>query len=494
MKRLDSALAGASRGARLASQLLSFGRRQPLAPKVINLSRLIGEMDHLLRRSLGDAIEIDTVVGPELWNTLVDPSNVENALLNLAINARDAMDGRGKLTIELGNAVLDDQYASDEFDVEAGQYVMLAVSDTGSGMTPETLAKAFDPFFTTKPEGRGTGLGLSMVYGFVKQSGGHIRIYSEPGSGTTIRIYLPRSLSDEEDPSLEDNSLPIAGGQESILVVEDDEGVRDITVSLLTELGYRVLKARDAESGLAIIESGVSVDVLFTDVVMPGALKSSDLATKAKERIPHLAVLFTSGYTENSIVHGGRLDPGVSLLSKPYTREALARKIRSVIEQTGSGRSRATAVLGEIEPAASTPTTPPTLPRPDATGLTEDDAQDPAVLRVLLVEDEALIRISTADYLQDSGMTVIEAGSAQEALAEVDENGFDILVTDVHLPDMSGLQLTLAVREKWPGVPVIFATGDRDVPGSEVLANKDLIVKPYDYDLLARKIRAMVGR
>jgi PAS domain S-box-containing protein len=494
MKRLDSALAGASRGARLASQLLSFGRRQPLAPKVINLSRLIGEMDHLLRRSLGDAIEIDTVVGPELWNTLVDPSNVENALLNLAINARDAMDGRGKLTIELGNAVLDDQYASDEFDVEAGQYVMLAVSDTGSGMTPETLAKAFDPFFTTKPEGRGTGLGLSMVYGFVKQSGGHIRIYSEPGSGTTIRIYLPRSLSDEEDPSLEDNSMPIAGGQESILVVEDDDGVRDITVSLLTELGYRVLKARDAESGLAIIESGVSVDVLFTDVVMPGALKSSDLATKAKERIPHLAVLFTSGYTENSIVHGGRLDPGVSLLSKPYTREALARKIRSVIEQTGSERSRAAAVPEETKPAACTPTAAKSIPGPDATELTDDDAQDPAVLRVLLVEDEALIRISTADYLQDTGMTVIEAGSAQEALAEVDENGFDILVTDVHLPDMSGLQLTLAVREKWPGVPVIFATGDRDVPGSEVLANKDLIVKPYDYDLLARKIRSMVGR
>jgi PAS domain S-box-containing protein len=468
-RRVNGALAGAARGARLASQLLSFGRRQPLEPKVINLSRLIREMDHLLRRSLGEAIEIDTIVSGGLWNTLVDPSNVENALLNLAINARDAMDGQGKLTIELGNAFLDDEYARSTFDVKAGQYVMLAVSDTGTGMTPDVLSKVFDPFFTTKPDGKGTGLGLSMVYGFVKQSGGHIKLYSEPGSGTTVRIYLPRSL-EAEDVVMDSLGGQATGGSETILVVEDDEAVRDVTVSLLAELGYRVLKARDADSGLAIVESGVPIDLLFTDVVMPGRLKSRDLARKAKERLPMLGILFTSGYTENSIVHGGRLDPGVNLLSKPYTREALARKIRHAIEQARG--DEVSAVEDKTEQRAPTPVTD--LP-----------------ITVLLCEDEALIRISTADFLQDSGMNVVEAGTAIEAIAAAESHPIDVLVADVHLPDMSGLDLTLKLRETLPNLPVIFATGDRNVPGSEGLKDTMLITKPYDYDTLANRIRAM---
>jgi PAS domain S-box-containing protein len=474
-RRINSALAGASRGARLASQLLSFGRRQPLSPKVINLRRLIRDMDHLLRRSLGEAIEIDTIVGGGLWNTLVDPSNVENALLNLAINARDAMNGQGKLTIELGNAYLDDEYARHAFDVETGQYVMLAVTDTGVGMSPDILEKVFDPFFTTKPEGKGTGLGLSMVYGFVKQSGGHIKIYSEPGNGTTIRIYLPRSM-EEEDVTVENQSGPASGGSETVLVVEDDDAVRDITVSLLTELGYRVLKARDADSGLAIVESGVPIDLLFTDVVMPGRLKSSDLARKAKERLPGLAVLFTSGYTENSIVHGGRLDAGVNLLSKPYTREALARKIRQVLEQ-----GRDTSVWRWKDPANA-----------QADPAKDGAAQAPRPITVLLVEDEALIRISTADFLQDVGMVVVEAGSAGEAMAAASEKPVDILVTDVHLPEMSGLDLALKLRETVPALPVIFATGDRNVPGAENIPGMTLLVKPYDYSQLESRIRAMV--
>ncbi len=470
-RRLGSALSGASRGARLASQLLSFGRRQPLAPKVVNLGRLVREMDHLIRRSLGEAIEIDTIVGGGLWNTQVDPSNVENALLNLAINARDAMDGRGRLTIELGNAYLDDHYAQNAFDVVAGQYVMLAVSDTGSGMPAEVLARAFDPFFTTKPEGKGTGLGLSMVYGFVKQSGGHINIYSELGSGTTVRIYLPRSM-EAEDILTEEVGGSVAGGSETILVVEDDESVRDITVSLLSELGYKVLKARDADSGLAIIESGVSIDLLFTDVVMPGRLKSSELARKAKERRPDIEVLFTSGYTENSIVHGGRLDPGVNLLSKPYARETLARKIRMLLDKAK-----------ERAPQMETATT---------TGTGETGGPPPSI-RVLLCEDEALIRISPADYLQDFGMTVVEAGNAKEALDAVDGAAIDILVTDVHLPDMNGLDLLHRMRETHPTLPVIFATGDMHVPGSEGLHKASLITKPYDYDQLAKRIRDLVG-
>ncbi|MBW6422775.1 PAS domain-containing protein [Rhizobium sp. XQZ8] len=482
-KRITSALSGASRGARLASQLLAFGRRQPLSPKAVNLSRLIREMDHLLRRSLGEAIEIDTIVGGGLWNTLADSSNVENALLNLAINARDAMNGQGKLTIELGNAYLDDEYARHTFDVESGQYVMLAVTDTGTGMTPEILEKVFDPFFTTKPEGKGTGLGLSMVYGFVKQSGGHIKIYSEPGNGTTVRIYLPRTM-EEEDAVAEMTAGIASGGSETILVVEDDEAVREITVSLLSELGYRVLRARDADSGLAIIESGVPIDVLFTDVVMPGRLKSRDLAKKAKERLPHLGVLFTSGYTENSIVHGGRLDPGVNLLSKPYTREALARKIRQIIDASREGAPPRWPERPLSVPVPATET--PVVPEPVAAAI--------GPVTILLVEDEALIRISTADFLQDAGMNVVEAGSGQEAISEVAGRSVDILVTDVHLPEMSGLQLALKLRETLPDLPVIFATGDRNVPGSEELGNTALITKPYDYEQLASRIRAMLPR
>ncbi|MCJ8518468.1 PAS domain S-box-containing protein [Pseudorhizobium tarimense] len=469
-RRVAGALAGAARGARLASQLLSFGRRQPLEPKVINLSRLIREMDHLLRRSLGESIEIDTIVGGGLWNTHVDPSNVENALLNLAINARDAMAGQGKLTIELGNAFLDDEYARKAVDVKPGQYVMLAVTDTGTGMTPDILEKVFDPFFTTKPDGKGTGLGLSMVYGFVKQSGGHIKIYSEPGSGTTVRIYLPRSM-EAEDVVTDSLTGSVTGGSETVLVVEDDEAVREVTVSLLSELGYKVLKARDADSALAIVESGVPIDLLFTDVVMPGRLRSRDLARKAKERLPMLGLLFTSGYTENSIVHGGRLDPGVNLLSKPYTREALARKIRQVLEQI---RDRSGLPPSSLTPAG------------EATA-----AQD-LPITVLLCEDEALIRISTADFLQDAGMNVVEAGTSGEAIAAAQSHPIDILVTDVHLPDMSGLDLILKLRETLPQLPVIFATGDRAVPGSEVLERTALITKPYDYDLLATRIKSLV--
>lgn len=472
-RRLNNALAAASRGARLASQLLSFGRRQPLAPKVVNLGRLVRDMDHLVRRSLGEAIEIDTIVSGGLWNTLVDLSNVENALLNLAINARDAMDGRGRLTIELGNAYLDDRYAQNAFDVEAGQYVMLAVSDTGCGMPPEVLERAFDPFFTTKPEGKGTGLGLSMVYGFVKQSGGHINIYSEQGAGTTVRIYLPRSMQ-AEDVLAEDTAGEIAGGTETVLVVEDDDAVREVTVATLSELGYKVLKARDADAGLAIIESGVPIDLLFTDVVMPGKLKSSELARKARERRPDMEVLFTSGYTENSIVHGGRLDPGVNLLSKPYARETLARKIRMLLDKAKERvASRGPSNTGRA-------------------GLSSE-ATVPSSIRILLCEDEALIRISTADYLQDAGMVVVEAGTGREAMDAIDGAAIDILVTDVHLPDMNGLDLICRLREKHPHLPVIFATGDLHVPGSEALEQAELVTKPYDYDDLIARIRGMLG-
>jgi len=329
-RRLQNAMAAVTRGSKLAAQLLSFARRQSLEPRALNLGRIIRGMDDLLRRALGEAIEIETVIAGGLWNTFVDPTQIETALLNLAVNARDAMGGRGKLTIEAGNARLDDHYAAKHVEVNAGQYVMVAVTDTGCGMPPEVAERVFDPFFTTKAPGEGTGLGLSMVHGFVKQSGGHIKIYSELGHGTTVRVYLPRSRL-REDEQIEVAGGLVVGGSEAILLVEDDENVRAVTAEMLSDLGYRVLRARNADAAMIVIESGASIDLLFTDVVMPGALGARELARQAQLRLPALRVLFTSGYTDNAIAHGGRLDDGVELLSKPYTQEELARKLRKVL-------------------------------------------------------------------------------------------------------------------------------------------------------------------
>ena len=331
--RLRNAITGVSRGAKLASQLLAFGRRQSLMPHVVNLGGLIRNMDDMLRRALGGAIEIETIIGGGLWNTFVDPVQFETSVINLAINARDAMEGRGRLTIEAGNASLDDNYAARYVDVAPGQYVMIAVTDSGSGIAPAILDRVFDPFFTTKPEGRGTGLGLSMVYGFVKQSGGHMKIYSEVAHGTTVRIYLPR-CPQPEDVLPEVKALPIKGGSETVLIVEDDEDVRATAAEMLIELGYDVLKAKDADGAMAIIESGVAIDVLFTDVIMPGKIRSTELAHRAQQKLPRLAVLFTSGYTDNAMLHGDILDRDANVLNKPYTREDLAMKLRQIISES----------------------------------------------------------------------------------------------------------------------------------------------------------------
>lgn len=332
-RRVQNAIASVRRGAKLAGHLLAFGRRQTLEPKVVNLGRFVASMDDMLQRALGETVRVQTTVADDLWNTSADLAQVENAVLNLAINARDAMNGFGQLTVEIGNASLDDAYAQAHAEVEAGEYVMLAVSDTGSGMQPDVMAQAFDPFYTTKPEGKGTGLGLSMVYGFVKQSGGHVKIYSEPGNGTTVKVYLPRSREAEQLPAPVDPH-PAVGGTETILIAEDDDQVRGTAVETLQELGYKVLVATNGEEGLAIVKSGVKIDLLFTDAVMPGSVPSTELARQAREHLPGIAVLFTSGYTQNAIVHGGRLDPGVELLSKPHSREDLARRIRAALKKS----------------------------------------------------------------------------------------------------------------------------------------------------------------
>jgi CheY-like chemotaxis protein len=334
--RLRNALYGAERAAQLTRQLLAFARRQPLAPKVVNLSRLVTDMADLLRRTLGESIEVETVVAGGLWNTIADPAQVESALLNLALNARDAMANGGRLTVEINNASLDEAYARTAREVTPGQYVMLAVTDTGEGMSDEVRARVFEPFFTTKTDGKGTGLGLSMVYGFVKQSNGHIQVYSEVGQGTTVKIYLPRSRQAEDVADIAPAPSAEVDKRRTILVVEDEEAVREAALAILDELGYRRLEAGDAVSALALVEGGAEVDLVFTDVVMPGPLRTREFAQRLKELRPALPVLFTSGYTDNAIIHQGRLDEGVHLISKPYAKADLARRIAQLLATPGA--------------------------------------------------------------------------------------------------------------------------------------------------------------
>ena len=441
-KRLRNAIHGADRAAQLTRQMLAFARRQPLEPKVVNLGRLVGDMAEMMRRTIGEAVEVETVIGGGLWNTIADPAQVESAVLNLAINARDAMPGGGKLTIELANTSLDDVYALRDREIVPGQYVMLAVSDTGEGMAAETVARVFEPFFTTKPDGKGTGLGLSMVYGFVKQSNGHVQIYSEPGSGTTVKIYLPRSRKAEEAAP----ETPIVGsiGQDQVvLVVEDEEAVRTAAVAMLEDMGYRCLQASGASAALEIVQSGEAVDLLFTDVVMPGPLKTRDFVAQAEALRPGLPVLYTSGYTENAIVHHGRLDQGVSLLSKPYSRNDLARKVAALI-----GATRST---------------------------------------VLVVEDDGLVRAAAIDMISELGFAVVGVEDALAALAHLESGArIDVLFTDVGLPGMRGPALAAAARDIRPDIKVVFASGYGETEETGAVHGALHLAKPYQRQSLAK--------
>ena len=316
------------RGAELTHHLLAFARKQPLEPRIVNIDELIVGMDHLLRRSLGEHIQIELVHAEVPWLTLIDPAQLESALLNLCLNARDAMPKGGKLIIETASMQLTEDYVEGFSDLIAGDYVMLAVTDNGSGISAKALPRVFEPFFTTKEMGKGTGLGLSMVYGFVKQSNGHARIYSEPGEGTTVKLYFPRLLKVEGQASSTIVATDAEGGGETILLVEDDKLVREFSHSQLLALGYRILEASNGKEALQILAQDIHIDLLFTDVVMPGGIGGKQLADTAVEARPDLKVLFTSGYTENAIIHHGRLDPGVNLLSKPYRVADLARAVR----------------------------------------------------------------------------------------------------------------------------------------------------------------------
>ncbi|MHA7061784.1 response regulator [Azospirillum argentinense] len=453
---VDNALAAVDRAATLASRLLAFARRQPLNPTVVNVGRVVQTMTDLLRRTLGESIEIETIVAGGLWDTSADVSQLENAILNLAVNARDAMQGRGKLTIEAGNAELDDAYAARHDEVSAGQYVLVAVSDTGGGIAPDVLERVFEPFFTTKPVDKGTGLGLSMIHGFVKQSGGHVKIYSEVGHGTTVKIYLPRVRAAEQEPP--GGTTDIRGGSERVLVVEDDPDVRAAAVALVRSLGYRTMEAANAEAALNLLDNGARADLLFTDVVMPGTINARDFARRVQEVCPALRVLFTSGYTANAIVHHGRLDEGVSLLSKPFSREALAAKMRHVLDAPAPAM-----------PDAATP------PRER--------------LSILVVEDDTLVRLTTLDMLADLGHDALEAGDAAEALEVLGRGPVDVLLTDVGLPGLSGSDLADEARRRQPGLAIVMATGYSSFlhPGAVTLP------KPYSREGLEQALAEAVG-
>jgi len=424
-KRLvENAMAGAQRAAALTQRLLAFSRRQPLDPKPVDSNKLVGGMSDLLQRTLGEQVTVELLLAADLWRTHADPNQLESAILNLAINARDAMPGGGKLTIETTNTTFDEGYPGRDSDTLAGQYVQIDISDTGVGMTKEVLAQAFLPFFTTKDSGHGTGLGLSQVYGFVKQSGGHATIYSEPGLGTTVKVYLPRFRGEELEPEIGTlaEAIPMGDRSETILVVDDEEEVRRHSASLLTELGYRVLEAVDGHTALDVLRRHSEISLLFTDVGLPGGMNGRQLADEAQRRIPLLKVLFTSGYAKAAIVHDGRLDAGVQLVTKPFTYAVLAQRIREALDK------------------------------------------DNGAPCILVVEDEKLVRLLAVDTLSELGCRVEEAGSAKEAIDKLRtaRTAISAAVIDIGLPDQRGDTLALALRDINATLPIVIASGNMD--------------------------------
>jgi len=418
-RSVDNAMRGARRAESLTQRLLAFSRQQPLDPRPVDLGRLVTGMSDLLRRTLGEQITIETVLSGNVWRALADPNQLELAILNLAVNARDAMPSGGKLTLETANVHLDEHYAASQAEVVPGQYVMLAVTDNGSGMTADVKAKAFDPFFTTKDIGHGTGLGLSQVYGFVKQSRGHVKIYSEIGEGTTIKLYLPRAHAVSAEADVDVAPAVTGSKEETILVVEDDPDVRAYSCETLAELGYTVVAAENGATALRLLQANPEVRVLFSDIGLPGGMNGRQLSEAARKLRPDLKVLFTTGYARNAIVHDGRLDPGVELITKPFTQAALAEKLRDILD--------AKRVPG----------------------------------RILLVEDEMLVQMLAAEYLEEAGFTIDAVGSAAEAMNKLAlvPGGFEAVIIDMRLPDRGGDALFAEIRAIHPSLPTVFATG-----------------------------------
>jgi PAS domain S-box-containing protein len=454
-KLLENARHGTERATALTQRLLAFARRQPLDPDEVDANRLVLGMSDLFARTLGEHIAVETVLSDNLWTVHADPHQLENALLNLAVNARDAMPEGGRLVIQTENCEFNDPHAAGVAEINPGQYVLLAVTDTGEGMSRDTLEQVFEPFFTTKDVGQGSGLGLSQVYGFVRQSGGHVKIYSEPGMGTTVRLYLPRMEPGEAQTRPE----PAAAREETesqatVLVVEDDEDVRVYSTDLLRDLGFRVLEAGNGAAALAMLRQHREIQLLFTDIGLPGGMTGRDLADAVHKIRPRLRILFTSGFATNAIAHRGRLDPGVHLLPKPFTSETLTAKIEEVMR---------------------TPVAP---------------------ARVLIVEDEVLVRMVAVDALGEKGYMVEEAGTAEEALTKLNgtQDRFDAAIIDIGLPDMKGDRLATELRTHHPALPIVIASGYDVEQVREQFTEQDamgVVSKPYDGDDLIHELERL---
>lgn len=441
---IEQIIKAVDRASSLTGRLLAFSRRQILSPVPSDVTASIDGLGELLRRTLGETIDFKFSHTPELWSAKIDPHQFENALVNLALNARDAMPEGGILTVETANVTFYETYSEQHEEIASGDYVEVAVTDTGIGMTPEVLEKVFEPFFTTKEVGQGSGLGLSMVFGFAKQSGGHVTVSSEEGEGTTVKLFMPRSAEDvvKEIASGEIN-IPTTGS-ERILVVEDDENVRNISVSILSEQGYDVIDVVDGNEAIEHLKSGTIFDLLFTDVVLPGGMNGVEIAKQAGEIQPNIKVIFTTGYTESSITHGGKLNQGISLLNKPYRRAQLLEKVRTVLDR-----------------------------KP-----------------VLLIEDDMSLRLLLETGLKSAGFEVTASVGSDEGLVLLKSNPFDVIVSDIVMPDGEGIELLLWVSENIPDTPIIMMSGHSIyLEGSEKFGAAAILAKPFRTEELVNLIR-----
>ncbi len=449
----DFAMQGARRAAALTKRLLAFSRGQPLDPEPVNANELVSSMTELFARTLGEKVSLKTSVVENLWTVEVDPNQFEASLLNLVVNARDAMPKGGSLTIETSNAALDEAFVAAHEDMPPGDYVAIMVSDTGVGMAPETLARVFEPFFTTKPAGEGTGLGLSQIYGFVKQSGGHVAIESATGEGTRVTIYLPRFLGAGADLKSARKNGADVDDRNTVLIVEDDDDVRLYSVGLFREMGYGVLEAADGAAALRILETRPEVRFMFTDVGLPGEYNGKELADEARRRRPYLRVLYTTGYARTDILRQGRLDANAQVVTKPFSFDELSTKVRAVF-----------------------------------------DGKDKNV--ILLVEDEVLVAAIAAENLRDIGFEVVEATSAKAALdhAAKDAAALKAAIVDIGLPDQKGDALAAELRKLRGDLPIIVATGHssdslpRELREAEKVA---VLGKPYDLNDLKAALNAV---
>jgi signal transduction histidine kinase/CheY-like chemotaxis protein len=462
LRTLENATHGGRQAAKLTEKLLAFARRKPLEPRVLDVNLLVSGMSELLQRTLGEQIVVSTRLVKNPWSVEIDPTELEAAILNLAVNARDAMPSGGHLVIETANVELDSAYAAANPDVAKGPYILVSVTDSGTGMTRDVLRQVFEPFFTTKAGGRGTGLGLSQVYGFVKQSGGHVRLCSEAGVGTSAKLYLPKALHADAptwSPVAEPQpttGVPCAKPGETILVVEDEDDVRSYAVASLRELGYRVFEAIDAISALEILTRERDIRLLFTDLGLPGGMDGRVLAERARAIHPSLRILITTAYAASTLVHDGRLDTEIELLGKPFSYAALATRVRELLDRR--------------------------------------DQEEDREVRILVVEDELLVQMFLADVLTDGGCVPLQAASASEGLAKFQTGHAELAgaIIDLGLPDGRGDQLIADIRAARPDLPIVLATGDADDTLHRRFAQDDrlmILSKPFKPDSLSAALR-----